>query len=144
MYETQNLSCDLKRSAEYSAKTNNEVPPINLNQENGTAINKNVDVIEMIKDTYRSQTTNYLNYVDSLQVSVHSLTLSNAGLRKVSLSEVDKKTKLPPNVSHTYFIEYTVPNALQKSNSAASSRSAFSVDKNSVRLCSRKLNSNGL
>lgn len=140
MYETQNLSCDIKRSTIYSAKEKTEVPPINLKQAYDTDIDK-TNVLEMIKDTYRSQTANYLKYVDSLQITVHSLTLSEAGLRKVSMNEVDTKSKVPSSVGHTYFVEYAIPSLLQKS---ISSKSTFSVDKNSVRLCSRKLNSNGL
>lgn len=137
-YETQNLNCDLQRST----KPNTEVPLINLTEKDDENTGKSVDIVEFIKNTYRSQTADYLQYIDSLQVAVHSLTLSDAGLRKVATNDVDKKSKVPAAVSHTYFVEYTVPSVLQK-NSAGSTRSVFSVDRNCVRICSRKLNSNG-
>lgn len=142
MYTNENLSCDLKRSAVYCATKNAEVPPINLTEKNDYPnTNGNFNVVELIKNTYRSQSENYLKYVDSMQIIVHNLTLTDAGVRKIYADEINKKSKLQVSMNCTYFVEYAVPNSLQKGSSA---KSASTTNKNCVRICSRKMHSNGM
>lgn len=120
LYESENLSCDLKRSATYSNKSNCVVPPIDLVQK----IDEN--------DTHSAQNEKLLKHVDSMQVTVHSLHLNSAGVRKLICDNTDRKLNLS-SMNCSYFVEYCVEDDVLKMD-----RNFKCFGKNCVRICSRK------
>lgn len=123
-YVREEVNCDLKRAC----------PNRNSHKVPSSAIT------DQIQESYRSQTGEYLKYVDSLQIGVHNLVLNDVGIRKASASETTKPMKLPLSVNYTYFIEYRVPDVL----SGTTKKTTFSTtDANLVRICSNRLHNEG-
>lgn len=83
-----------------------------------------------INETFPSEEhKNYLKYVDSLKINVHSLSLNETGNRKVG-------NQVPFN--QTFFIEYRIPSILLK-NVKNKSKVDSGLDSNGVvRICSRR------
>ncbi|KAF2880217.1 hypothetical protein ILUMI_25953 [Ignelater luminosus] len=103
------------------------------------------EITKSIQDNYRSKAAEYFKYVNSLKIAIHSLTLNQAGNRKVQVSSVDSKYKLPASINHSYFIEYSIPECLI--NTAVQSKIQSKVDsgltKNLYRICSKRLQDEG-
>lgn len=103
------------------------------------------EITKSIQNNYRSKATEYFKYVNSLKMVIHSLTLNQAGNRKVQTSSVESKYKLPPSINHSYFIEYSIPECLI--NTTVQPKIHSKVDsglsKNLYRICSKRLQDEG-
>ncbi|CAH0561232.1 unnamed protein product [Brassicogethes aeneus] len=84
----------------------------------------------------RYENEKYFKFVDSLKVTVHSLVLNGAGSRKIC----DKNVPL----GETYFLEYIVPDLLQKNVGFVKSKVNSGLDTNSVRICAKKICGEGI
>lgn len=119
-YNTKDLNCDIKRSNEQTYRSNYS--------ENSNKITK------YIEDQYRYENCKYLKFVDSLKVSVHSLILNEAGNCKVWSAD----RKVPFNVSETYFLEYRVPDCIQKTTHSSKAKVDSGLDEHFNRVCARR------
>lgn len=115
LYESENLSCDLKRSATYSNKSDCVVPPIDLTQKTD--------------ENFTVQNEKLLKYVDSMQVTVHSLELNSTAVQKLIC---DRQSKVL-SMNYSYFVEYWVSEDVLKID-----RNLKSFSRNCVRICSKK------
>ncbi|RZC39019.1 C2 domain-containing protein 3 [Asbolus verrucosus] len=110
-YNEKDLVCDLKR-------------------------NNNNEITQKIQERYRNKTMNYLKFVDSLKVTVSSVTLNEAGDKKVLDSLIKDKSA---GVGQTFFLEYQIPEVLSKNHQQNKSKVDSGLDfNNTVRLCSRR------
>ncbi|KAI4462560.1 hypothetical protein MML48_4g00012375 [Holotrichia oblita] len=95
--------------------------------------------------SYPSHSVKCLKYVDSLKISIHSLVLNQEGNKKVYGNSLDKKLKLPISITHTYFIEYQIPEIIMKAVLRSKSKVDSGLDShNLVRMCSKKLHNEAI
>ncbi|GJQ83131.1 hypothetical protein Trydic_g15369 [Trypoxylus dichotomus] len=146
-YYKHNLSCDFNHSSTILCKDRHNVPPLKLNK-NRKNIPIQTDLQKQINTSYiyPSHIAECLKYADSLKVSVHSLVLNQEGNKKMyGNSLVDKKLKLPTSITHTYFIEYQIPENISKLALRSKSKVNSGLDShNLVRMCSKKLHNEAI
>lgn len=87
--------------------------------------------------------TSLLKYVDSLRISIHSLIFNHEGLKKIYKNNIKHSLKLPPSYTHSYFVEYSVPDILLHSNSKIRAKVDTGMHNNKVRICSKLIHNEG-
>nr|XP_022906378.1 uncharacterized protein LOC111418148 [Onthophagus taurus] len=95
-----------------------------------------------VKFKQKSNKLNYLKYIDSLKIRVHSVYLNQEGIRKVYGNSYNKNKcyNYPLSLNHTYFLEYKIPSLISKATKAKISKVDSGLDSgNFVRMCSRKV-----
>lgn len=115
-YNSSDLNCDLRRY-----KTDDK------------SITK-LDKVKEIQSMLNTENIKYLEYVDSLKVSIGSLNIAEVGWQKIETVNKNKPTHLI-----NYFLEYTLPDCIlprAKRSVVDSQRSP-----NNIKLCARKFNS---
>lgn len=144
-YYKHNLSCDFNHSATSLCRVKNNVPLLNLsNNTKFAAKSKKMENQTGVSYSYPSHSVKCLKYVDSLKISIHSLILNQEGNKKVYGNSLDKKLKLPTSITHTYFIEYQIPDIIMKPVVRTKSKVDSGLDShNLVRMCSKKLHNEG-
>lgn len=127
------LKHSLKDSKSFSSKNHKlypqqtDVPPLSL---------------ESTKRSLETKIQNkeYFKYIDCIRITVLRLSLNQEGLKKLYSKTFDEKMKLPPSYSHTYFIEYSIPECLIRSEMKKSKVDSGLHSSNKIRICSKKVN----
>lgn len=102
------------------------------------------EMTKSIQENYRSKAVEYFKYANSLKITVHSLTLNEAGNRKASLSSMDSRFKVPTNFGCSYFVEYAIPDFLNNNKLKTKSKVDSGLGADVIRVCSKKLQNEGL
>lgn len=86
--------------------------------------------------------TNFLKYVDSLRVSIHNLVFNCEGLKKINCK--NNLFKLPPSYTHSYFVEYAIPDVIIPKNNKIKAKVDTGMSNNKIRFCSKSTHNEGL
>ncbi|CAH1159661.1 unnamed protein product [Phaedon cochleariae] len=96
------------------------------------------EVTNSIRDKHKSELIQVLKFVDSLKISVNCLILNDTGQQKL-LSTISDPTNWN-SFSQNFFLEYTLPEILICTSHKQQLKIHSSVDKNYIRLFSRRTN----
>uniref|UniRef100_A0A1Y1LR37 Uncharacterized protein n=1 Tax=Photinus pyralis TaxID=7054 RepID=A0A1Y1LR37_PHOPY len=133
-YDSEGTESTIRRlnaQSDSDSKTHSEVP------------NPSEEITKSIQESYRTKAIEYFKYVDSMKITIHSLSLNPAGNKKALTSSVDPKYRLPTSVSHSYFVEYSIPDCLNNTMSKSNSKVDSGLSANVFRICSKKLQNEG-
>ncbi|KAK5643591.1 hypothetical protein RI129_007436 [Pyrocoelia pectoralis] len=102
--------------------------------------NPSEEITRSIQESYRSKAVEYFKYIDSMKILIHNLSLNPAGNKKALISSVDSKYRLPTSISHSYFVEYSIPDCLSNTSTMKSKSKVDSgLSPNLFRICSKKI-----
>lgn len=129
-------NCDTCKAYYNDNKEMYNVPRLNLQN-----LNSEKGELESVKSSI--PVSNLLKYVDSLRISVHSLTFNQEGLKKINKSNMKNLFKLPPSYTHTYFVEFAIPEVIIPSRDRVRAKVDTGMHNNKVRFCSKLILDDG-
>lgn len=90
-----------------------------------------------IQERYKHENASLLKFVDSIKIAIASVTLNEAGEKKVQGSFSKDKVS---NIAQTFFLEYQIPESITKNKEQAKGKvnSGLTTNKDHVRICARR------